>query len=80
MKCLGDETELRFRAWIEQRRANVDKATGGKAGYIYVQSTGVDAQNELDAAVHGAVDARTASSSTSASTAAARFPIASSSC
>ena len=21
MKCLGDETELRFREWIEQRRA-----------------------------------------------------------
>ena len=25
----------------------MDKATGGKVGYIYVQSTGVDAQNEL---------------------------------
>jgi tricorn protease len=45
--CLGDETELRFREWIEQRRRRVDEATGGKAGYIYVQSTGVDAQNEL---------------------------------
>jgi tricorn protease len=42
-----DETDLRFRDWIEQRRQYVDKATGGKAGYIYVQSTGVDAQNEL---------------------------------
>ncbi|MBE3034004.1 MAG: PD40 domain-containing protein, partial [Actinobacteria bacterium] len=45
--CLADETELRFRAWIEARRQIVDKATGGKVGYIYVQSTGVDAQNEL---------------------------------
>ena len=25
----------------------MDKATGGKVGYIYVQSTGTDAQNEL---------------------------------
>ncbi len=25
----------------------VDKATNGSVGYIYVQSTGVDAQNEL---------------------------------
>ena len=41
------ETELRFRAWIEERRQIVDKATDGKVGYIYVQSTGVDAQNEL---------------------------------
>jgi len=45
--CLDDETELRFRAWIEERRQLVDKATSGKAGYIYVQSTGIEAQNEL---------------------------------
>jgi tricorn protease len=48
VKCLGGEVELRFREWIEQRRARVDKATGGRAGYIYVQSTGTDAQNELE--------------------------------
>ena len=47
VKCLDDEVELRFRAWIEERRRRVDEATGGKAGYIYVQSTGTDAQNEL---------------------------------
>jgi len=47
VKCLPNETELRFRAWIEERRQIVDKATNGKIGYIYVQSTGVDAQNEL---------------------------------
>jgi tricorn protease len=47
VKCLADEVELRFRDWIEQRRQHVEKATGGKAGYIYVQSTGVGAQNEL---------------------------------
>jgi tricorn protease len=47
VKCLGDETELRFRAWVEERRRRVDVATGGKVGYIYVQSTGRDAQNEL---------------------------------
>jgi tricorn protease len=47
VKCLGDETELRFRAWVEQRRRRVDEATGGRVGYIYVQSTGREAQNEL---------------------------------
>ncbi len=47
VKCLDDETELRFREWIEQRRQRVEQATGGKAGYLYVQSTGVGAQNEL---------------------------------
>jgi tricorn protease len=45
--CLDDETPLRFAAWIEARRQEVDKATNGRVGYIYVQSTGVDAQNEL---------------------------------
>ena len=47
VKCLADDTELRFREWIEQRRARVDAATKGRVGYIYVQSTGRDAQNEL---------------------------------
>lgn len=47
VRTLTSEVELRFRDWIEQRRQIVDKATGGKIGYIYVQSTGVDAQNEL---------------------------------
>src|SRR5439155_26474917 len=44
---LNSEVELRFRAWIEERRHIVDKATDGKVGYVDVQSTGTDAQNEL---------------------------------
>jgi tricorn protease len=47
VKTLTSEVELRYRAWIEERRQLVEKATNGKVGYIYVQSTGVDAQNEL---------------------------------
>ncbi len=47
VKCLSSEMELRFREWIEARRARVDEATNGRVGYVYVQSTGVDAQNEL---------------------------------
>jgi tricorn protease len=45
--CLNSEVELRYRAWIEERRRQVEEATKGRVGYIYVQSTGVDAQNEL---------------------------------
>jgi tricorn protease len=48
VKCLSSEVELRFREWIEQRRARVEKATDGKVAYVYVQSTSVDAQNELE--------------------------------
>ena len=47
VSCLDDEVDLRFRAWIEERRQLVDKATNGRVGYIYVQSTGTDAQNDL---------------------------------
>jgi tricorn protease len=47
VKTMNDETDLRFQAWIEERRRIVDKATNGRVGYIYVQSTGVAAQNEL---------------------------------
>ncbi|MBP7239626.1 MAG: PD40 domain-containing protein [Saprospiraceae bacterium] len=44
---LDDETRLRNLAWIEQNRMEVDKASGGKIGYIYVPDTGVEGQNEL---------------------------------
>jgi tricorn protease len=44
---LSNDVELRFLEWIEQRRRRVDEATNGRVGYIYVQSTGVNAQSEL---------------------------------
>lgn len=47
VKTLGDETRLRHLAWIESNRKRVDEASGGKIGYIYVPSTGIDGQNEL---------------------------------
>lgn len=40
-------SRLRHLAWIESNRQRVDKATNGRAGYIYVQSTGVLGQTEL---------------------------------
>lgn len=47
VKTLDDETRLRNLAWIESNRMEVDKASGGKIGYIYVPDTGVEGQNEL---------------------------------
>jgi tricorn protease len=47
VQTLNDESRLRHLAWIEHNRQQVDEATGGNAGYIYVRSTGVDGQNEL---------------------------------
>lgn len=47
VKTLSDETRLRNLAWIEQNRQQVDKASGGKIGYVYVPDTGIEGQNEL---------------------------------
>jgi tricorn protease len=47
VQTLSNETQLRHLAWIEQKRATVEKETGGNVGYIYVSSTGIDGQNEL---------------------------------
>lgn len=47
VETLESETRLRHLAWIEANRQRVAEATDGRVGYIYVRSTGVDAQNEL---------------------------------
>ncbi len=47
VKTLRNESRLRHLEWIEANRKRVEEATGGKAGYIYVRSTGIDGQNEL---------------------------------
>lgn len=44
---LGDESRLRNLAWIESNRKRVELASGGRIGYIYVPSTGIDGQTEL---------------------------------
>lgn len=50
------ETGLRYRAWVESRRAYVEKISGGKLGYVHIAAMGdtdltqlykdLDAQNE----------------------------------
>jgi tricorn protease len=47
VKTMADEERLRNLAWIEASRRRVDEASGGKIGYIYVPSTGIDGQTEL---------------------------------
>ena len=48
VETLRDETRLRNLAWIEANRRWVDSASGGRVGYIYVPSTGIDGQTELE--------------------------------
>ena len=47
VKPIGNETNLRYRAWIESKRKMVEEKSGGKIGYIYVPNTGVDGQSDL---------------------------------
>ncbi|QOJ03691.1 MAG: PDZ domain-containing protein [Planctomycetia bacterium] len=56
VKLLSDESNLRYRAWIERNRAYVAEKTDGKVGYIYVPNTGVDGQNDLFRQFYGQVD------------------------
>jgi tricorn protease len=47
VKTLSSETRLRHLDWIESNRKRVEEASGGKVGYVYVRSTGIDGQSEL---------------------------------
>jgi len=47
VKTLSSETDLRFRAWIEDNRRYIDYKSGGKIGYAYVVNTGQPGQNDL---------------------------------
>ena len=47
VETLDSEARLRNLAWIEANRQKVDKASGGRIGYIYVPDTGRGGQTEL---------------------------------
>ena len=47
VKTLESEARLRNLAWINANRLKVEKATGGRIGYIYVPDTGEEGQDEL---------------------------------
>jgi len=47
VRTLESERRLRNLAWIAANRRRVEEATGGRAGYVYVPSTGLDGQGEL---------------------------------
>ncbi len=47
VKLRGDESAVRFRAWVEKNRRYVEEKTNGRVGYIYVPDTSIPGQNEL---------------------------------
>jgi len=47
LQSLASESKLRHSAWVEGNRQRVEKASGGRIGYLYVPNTATDGQNEL---------------------------------
>ncbi len=51
------QAQLRYRTWVKQRRALVDKLSGGRLGYLHIQSMSIPPfelfERDLFAAAHG---------------------------
>jgi len=47
VETVASDYTLRYWAWIEANRSYVEKASGGRIGYIYVPDTGIGGQNDL---------------------------------
>lgn len=47
LKTIASEQNLRYTDWVQQRRALVDKLSGGRIGYIHVPNTAVEGSREL---------------------------------
>lgn len=47
IKPISSELELMYLDWVNERRALVDKLSGGKIGYIHVPNTAVEGNREL---------------------------------
>ena len=75
---VASETQLRHQAWIEGNRRKVDELSGGKLAYVYMPDTGQGGLTSFKRYYFAQVGQARRSSSTSASTAAARWPITSS--
>jgi tricorn protease len=55
VKTLTNDSNLRYRAWIEKNRRYVEEMSGGRLGYIYVPDTGVNGQNNLFRQFYGQI-------------------------
>jgi tricorn protease len=52
VRTLASESDLRYREWVEDRRAYVDRASKGTIGYIYLPAMGEDGLIEFARAYH----------------------------
>ena len=56
VKPMSDDSDLRFRHWIENNRKMVEEKTSGRVGYIFVTNTGRPGQNDLVRQFFGQLD------------------------
>ncbi len=56
IRLLSNDTNLRYRGWIEAKRAYVAEKTNGRVGYIYVPDTTQNGQNNLFRQFYGQRD------------------------
>lgn len=47
VRPIARETNLRYLAWVNERRAMVDKLSGGRIGYIHLPNTAIEGNREL---------------------------------
>lgn len=47
VRPITKETNLRYLAWVAERRAMVEKASGGRIGYIHLPNTAIEGNREL---------------------------------
>lgn len=47
VKALTSELALRYADWVSERRAMIDRLSGGRIGYIHVPNTAVEGNREL---------------------------------
>jgi len=47
VKPIGEETSLRYTAWVRANREKVDRATGGRIAYIHVPNTSIQGMREF---------------------------------
>lgn len=52
---MGSDQYLRYRDWVEEKRAYVEEHSDGAIGYIHVPDTGVNGQNELFRQFYGQI-------------------------
>jgi tricorn protease len=56
VKATGDESGIRYLAWIENNRKRVEQATGGRIGYMHVPDTAIEGVIQFDKAFNAQLD------------------------